>query len=672
MHALMIHILRQHRELVFSLLCGSLLLGAWLYEWLGPEGVSRPLVVYATAYVFGGYDAFVHMIRSLRKGAFDIDFLMLVAAAGAAILGAWAEGALLLFLFSLGHALEHYAMGRARKAISALADIAPVSAIIRTQQGEQQVPVEVLAPGDVVIVRPGERLPADGWVIAGRSSVDQSPITGESVPVDKEPVGEPYHERLKEHVQSGSQDASSQPTASAAPLLSGILSDARFRIFAGTINGEGVLEVLVRSRSADTTLARVIRMVRDAESGKSPTQRFAERFERVFVPVILTGVVLLHFAWLVIDEPFSDSFYRAMAVLVAASPCALAISTPSAILSGIARAARLGVLVKGGRALEQLGGLRALAFDKTGTLTMGEPEMVEVVVLEGFDQTEVLRLAAGIEQRSSHPLATAIVKGALRHLNTQALPQSSDVEMIPGKGIAGQVDGKKVVVGQSKLFDSALPPSVQGTLDRMQKRGYSTILVQVDGMFSAVIGMVDQPRPGAAAVLNDLRNLGIRRIVMLSGDHSQVAREVGRRIGLEEVWGDLLPEDKVASLRRLLAEEHQVAMVGDGVNDAPAMANATVGIAMGAAGSDVALETADVALMADDLSRLPVAVALSRATRRIIRQNIFISLGMIAFLVPFVLFGYAGIGVAVLLHEGSTLLVVLNALRLLRFEHTGV
>ncbi len=626
-----------------------LLLSAWLYEVLSEPGYTRPIPVYALAYFFGGYDAFMHMISSLRQRKFDIDFLMLVAASGAAVLGAWAEGALLLFLFSLGHALENYAMGRARKAIRALAELAPTVARIKTDKGECEVAVEELQPGDLLVVRPSERFPSDGFVVTGRSSVDQAPITGESVPVDKEPVPSP------EKARKNSDKL-----------------DQQHRIFAGTINGDSLLEVEVTSRAEDSTLAHVIRMVNEAETQKSPTQRFAERFERVFVPVVLVFVVLLHFVWIIVDEPFAASFYRAMAVLVAASPCALAISTPSAILSGLARAARLGVLVKGGRPLEQLGGLRALAFDKTGTITGGDSKVTDVIPLNGRDSSGLMRMTVAVEQFSDHPLARAVVRGGKEWIGRNSVPQVHDVKMVTGKGVVGMVDGKVVTIGQEKLFDGALPDEIRFRLDDLHENGRTTILVQEEDEFAGIIGLMDMPRPTAPGVIRNLREMGIRRIIMISGDHQRVADSIGAQVGVDESWGDLLPEQKVDAIRKLMEQEKEVAMVGDGVNDAPAMAHATVGIAMGAAGSDVALETADVALMADDLGKMPVAVGLSRQTRKIIRQNIFISLGMIAFLVPFVLFGYAGMGLAVLLHEGSTLVVVLNALRLLGYNHPEI
>ena len=644
----MVRKIQEHRQLVFAVLCGSLLLGAWLFEVLSEPGHQRPIVAYLLAYFFGGYYAFLQMVDSLRQRQFDIDFLMLVAAAGAATLGAWAEGALLLFLFSLGHALEDYAMGRARKAIRSLSELAPTSARVRRDGREKEVPVGELRPGDLIIVKPGERFPSDGFVVEGASSVNQAPITGESIPVDKQPVAS---------VEQTRRNTADIP--------------AVHRIFAGTINGDGVLDVEVTNRAEDSTIARVIRMVNEAETHKSPTQRFAERFERYFVPVILVFVALLHFAWIVVEEPFADSFYRAMAVLVAASPCALAISTPSAILSGVARAARLGVLVKGGRPLEQLGGLRAMAFDKTGTLTKGDPRVTDVIPLNGRDKTGLMRLAVAVEQRSDHPLARAVVNGCREWVREETIPEVSEVKVVTGKGIIGVVEGKNVIIGQQMLFEGSLSNEIRAHITDLHDRGRTTVLVQEHGVFAGIIGLMDEPRQGVSSVIRDLRKMGIRRMVMLSGDHQRVADSIGLQVGVDESWGDLMPEDKVEAVKKIMKQEGEVAMVGDGVNDAPAMANATVGIAMGAAGSDVALETADVALMADDLGKLPVAVGLSRKTRKIIRQNIFISLGMIAFLVPIVVMGYAGMGIAVLLHEGSTLVVVLNALRLLGYQHAG-
>ncbi len=635
----------ERSEIIFAILAGVFVVLGWLSIWLLDVAPWLPTAFFIAAYVFGGYFTLKEATDSIRVGRFEIDFLMLVAAAGAAALGKWAEGALLLFLFSLGHALEHFAMGRARRAIESLADLAPKTATVRRGQTEQEVPVESLKVGDTVIIRTNERLPADGFVVKGQSAVDQAPITGESVPVDKRPV----------------------PDRAAAEESPDAL-DAAHRVFAGTINGGGALEIVVTKRSADSTLARVVQMVAEAETERSPTQRFTDRFERVFVPAVLGLVVLLLFAWVVIDEPFAASFYRAMAVLVAASPCALAIATPSAVLSGVARAGRGGVLVKGGGPLENLGTLTVLAFDKTGTLTEGRPHVTDAVPSEG-SEADLLSVTAAVERLSDHPLARAIV----RYADEQDAPRISaeNLQSITGKGVRAEVDGRPVLIGKPDLFEEggpALPDSLRASAERLEGEGRTTMIVRHGNRFLGIIGLMDTPREAAAETIGKLRDLGIRHMIMISGDNQTVAASVAAIVGLDEARGDLLPEGKVETIREL-AREGRVAMIGDGVNDAPALATATVGIAMGAAGSDVALETADVALMGDDLRRLPFAVGLSRQTRRIIRQNLWMSLGMVAVLVPATLFGL-GIGPAVALHEGSTLVVVFNALRLLAYKET--
>jgi Cd2+/Zn2+-exporting ATPase len=634
-------------ELIFALACGALLLTGWLLSVLTGVIPWVPWTLYLIAYFFGGFFTLREAIENIRAGRFEIDFLMLVAAIGAASLGEWAEGALLLFLFSIGHALEHYAMGRARRAIEALAELAPDTAMVRRNDEVTELPVDQLQQGDVVIVKPNERIPADGFVIKGESSVNQAPITGESVPVDKQPV-------------TDSQQAAKNPDG----------LDARHRVFAGTINESGALEVQVTKLSTDSTLARVVKMVNEAETQRSPTQRFTDEFERYFVPSVIGFVVLLLFAWIVVDEPFSASFYRAMAVLVAASPCALAISTPSAVLSGVARAARGGVLVKGGGPLENLGTLGAIAFDKTGTLTEGKPQLVDAVPLDGASEDELLRVAVAVESLSDHPLAAAVVRDGRERLGDASIPEAHDLQSITGRGVQAQVDGRSVYIGKDDLFGEVngppLPEAVREQVESLESAGRTTMIVRHGERYLGVLGLMDTPRDAAKAMIGRLRELGVRRMIMISGDNQQVADAVAKEVGIDEAWGDLMPDDKVEAIKRL-REREAVAMVGDGVNDAPAMANATVGIAMGAAGSDVALETADVALMADDLNHLPFAVGLSRQTSRVIRQNLWFSLGMVALLVPATVLGLP-MGAAVLLHEGSTLLVVFNALRLLAYR----
>ena len=584
------------------------------------------LGLYLAAYAFGGFFTVRDAAQSLWAKRIDIDILMLVAALGAAALGDWAEGALLLFLFSLGHALEHSAMDRARQAIEALAELAPKTALVRRDGAEVEVSVEELLRGDVAIVKPGQRLPADGTITEGNSGVDQSPVTGESVPVDK-----------------GPRDA----------------------VFAGTVNGDGVLFVEVTKLATEGTLARMVRLVSDAQTQKSPTQQFTDRIERVFVPVVLIGAGLLIAVPPLFGVPFAESFYRAMAVLVAASPCALAIGTPAAVLSAVARAAQLGVLIKGGAHLENLGRLTAMAFDKTGTITGGKPRLTDIVAF-GATEDEVLALAAALESRSSHPLAQAIVAAASER--GLCWDEPADVEAVNGKGIRATLGARRIEIGNLKLFaGDAISAEGAAEVERLEFVGRTAMLVRANGRFAGVVGLMDTPRTGVAAVLAELRSLGITKTVMLTGDNERVARAVAEAVGLEDVRASLLPEDKIAAVASLVEQYGRAAMVGDGANDAPALARATVGIAMGGAGTDVALEAADVVLMSDDLSKLPFAVGLSCAARAVIHQNLFISLGAVAFLIPATLFGWAGLGIAVLIHEGSTIVVAFNALRLLAY-----
>ena len=641
-------LLGPNTELIFALICGALLLAGFLIGKFFPAAPAwAATACYMAAYLFGGFYTIREAFENLRLKRFEIDTLMLVAAAGAAALGSWAEGALLLFLFSLGHALEHYAMGRAKRAIEALAELAPDTATVLRDGKPVDIPVGELEVGDVVLVRPNERLPADGFLIKGNSSINQAPVTGESMPVDKRPVAD---------------------AALARQRPDGV--EAANRAFAGTINGAGAIEVEVTKRSQDSALARVVKMVSEAETRKSATQRFTDRFERIFVPAVLALAFLLLFAWVVVDEPFRDSFYRAMAVLVAASPCALAIATPSAVLSGIARAARGGVLIKGGAPLEDLGSLKAIAFDKTGTLTEGRPRITDVVTLEGVSEEELLKVAVAVESLSDHPLAAAIARDGRERLQNADMPPASDLESLTGRGVKAMLSGQQVWIGKAEMFGAdglaPLSDAAATAIASLREQGRTTMVVRMGERDLGAIGLMDTPREAAKQALARLKAMGIERMIMISGDHQKVAQAVAKEVGLDEAWGDLMPEDKVQAIRKL-RDEDKVAMVGDGVNDAPAMANATVGIAMGAAGSDVALETADVALMADDLKHLPFAVGLSRHTRGIIRQNVFVSLGIVAFLVPATIFGL-GIGPAVAVHEGSTLLVVFNALRLLAFK----
>ena len=637
----------ERSELIFALGSGAALGVGWLAEQAAVGAL--PLAAFILAYLLGGYYTTREAIENLRHREFRIDTLMLVAALGAAALGAWAEGALLLFLFSLGHALENWAMGRAKRAIEALADLAPQRALVRRGDETEEIDVADLKVGDVVIVKPNERLAADGIVIAGASSVNQAPITGESAPVDKTAAnpGLAYSDFAK------------------AP--------EEHRVFAGTINGAGAIDIRVARLASETTLARIVDLVSRAEAQRSPTQQFTEKFERIFVPCVLALVGVLMFAWIAIDEPFSASFYRAMAVLVAASPCALAISVPSAVLSGVARAARGGVLVKGGAPLETLGRVSAMAFDKTGTLTEGDPFLTDVRPVIGIERSELLAVAVAIERSSDHPLAAAIVRDGGKELGDASIPKADAVESITGKGVQGRIQGAVVQIGKPGLFESSAAPlsaELRGIVEELESNGRTVMVVRRGSRYLGALGVMDTERSAAKGVIERLRRLGVKRIVMLTGDNQRVANAVAVNIGLSQAFGGLMPDEKVAAINTLRAEPGGVAMVGDGVNDAPALAHANVGVAMGAAGSDVALETADIALMADDLKHLPFAVGLSRRTSSVIRQNLWVSLGVVAFLIPSTIFGLQ-IGAAIIFHEGSTLLVVFNALRLLAYKESA-
>lgn len=624
--------LQENRELLFSLLSGLLL----LIGWLGGLFLGFPTLLsvgfYVAAYLFGGWDISRHAWHALKEKHLDTDGLMVVAAIGAAFLGEIAEGALLLFLFSLGHSLEERALDRARRAVRALADLAPKIALVRRDGKEQELPVESLQLDDLVIVRPGVRIPVDGVILDGNSGVDQSSVTGESLPIDKAP---------------GDQ------------------------VFASTVNGEGALEVKVTRLAKDSTLSRVMKMVEEAQAQKSPTQQTVEKFARVFVPAVLILTALIIIVPPLFGFPFRESFLRAMTLLVAASPCALALGTPASILAGVAQAARNGVLVKGGAHLENLGRLKAIAFDKTGTVTHGQPEVTDIVAFQSsaWKEADVLSIAAGAESRSAHPLAQAVVRSA----QTQGVPASvmDEVESLTGRGLRGVTNGKTIWIGNPKLMDEAgvtLAADAIAKAQSFQQSGKSIMWVAVDKTSIGLVALADTLRQEAAGTMKALKKIGVEHTIMLTGDNSRSASAIAAQVGLTDFRADLMPENKLTIIRELVKEYGQVAMVGDGVNDAPALANATVGIAMGGAGTDVALETADVALMGDDLSKLPFAVGLGRATRNIIMQNLFVSLGVIAILIIASLTGIVSIGIAVIFHEGSTLLVVANALRLLGYK----
>ena len=624
--------MKQRLNLILVGLAGILLLLGWIGERSSLMADPLPLLFFLFSYLAGGWDIFRRAVPELFEGQFDTDILMLAAAGGAAVLDRWAEGAFLLFLFSLGHAGEHYALDRARTAVNALGELMPQTARVRREGEIREISISELAVSDTILVRPGDRIPADGEVDRGESAVDQSPITGESLPVPKEPGKE---------------------------------------VFAGTVNLEGELEITVSRRSEDNTLSRVMQLVAEAQAQQSPTQRFSERFSAVFVPAVL-GLVLAVIAlppllgWMVLE----DSFYRGMLLLVAASPCALALGAPAAVLTGIAQAARSGVLIKGGAHLENLGTLQGMAFDKTGTLTAGNFQLTDLIPAGDISADQLLRLAAAVEQRANHPLAAAVVRAAEER--GLELPESAGLENLSGRGVRSEVEGERVLIGSPRLFrensPAELAPTIEETVDRLESQGKSIMLVQQGEILLGILALADRPRSGVKETLHALQDLGIRKLVMLTGDNSRAASSTAEALGMTDFRSNLLPEEKLSAVRDLQEKVGKLAMVGDGVNDAPALAAAAVGIAMGGAGTAAALETADVALMADDLGKLPFAIGLSRASRRVMIQNLVIALGVIGVLIVSSVLGWLQLGWAVALHEGSSLAVVLNALRLLRYR----
>ncbi len=637
-----------YTELYYAIVSGVFWISGVVFSFTSAYG-NIATTLFIIGAIFGGIFTFSSAGKDLLRGKFEIDFLMLFAAIGAAFLGHWGESALLLFLFSLGHALEEYAMKRARKSISALSDLAPPTALVKQNGDLKEVHIEELKVGDIIVVRPNSKIAADGVVISGTSPVNQAAITGESMPVSKHPSSNWQNELdikqvLPEH-----------------------------RVFAGTINGNGALEIKVLKEAKDSTLSRLIYLVKEAETQKSPTQHLTDKFEKYYVPAVLVVIVLLLFAFVVIDETFEQSFYRAMSVLIAASPCALAISTPSAVLAGIARAARQGVLIKGGRPLEDLGGISAIAFDKTGTLTEGRPTLTNAIPFGTNSKEHLLEVAVAVEALSDHPLAAAIVAGGRKELGDIEIPEAENLKALIARGIQADWNGSLVHIGNRRLFEeltgAPVPDKIDKQMSELESGGHTAMIVHQGDEYVGIISAMDVARPEAISTLAALKKIGIKRMVMLTGDNQLVANAIAKSIGITDPMGSLLPEDKVTAIEKLKEEESGgVAMVGDGVNDAPAMAKSTVGVAMGAAGSDVALETADIALMADRLDKLPFAIGLSRKAKLIIKQNLIISLGMVATLVPLTLMSTIAIGPAVVFHEGSTLVVVLNALRLLKYK----
>ena len=614
-------------RLAVTIISGTLLvLGGVLILSGAPRYLLVPVL--AASAISGGWFIAPRGIRAARSGVLDMNFLMTIAAIGAAAIGEWGEGASAMFLFSVAQMLEVYSMDRARNAIKALMDLSPQEATVRRNGEEMSIPVDQVTVGETMVVRPGQRIPLDGGVLSGRSAVNQAPITGESIPVDKEPGSE---------------------------------------VFAGSINQNGLLEVRVTKLVEDTTLARITHAVEEAQATRAPSQSFVDRFSRIYTPTVVAAAVLVCvIPPLVGLGTWSTWFTRALTMLVIACPCALVISTPVSIVSGLAAAARGGVLIKGGIHLENAGAVTTIAFDKTGTLTEGRPAVTDVLPLNALTKAAVLAIAATLEQGSEHPLARAILQEAQK----QRIPllQAKDYEAVVGRGLRAQIDGQNYYIGNESLCHEGgvCTPRTEEELRRFEGEGKTAVLLVSDSTPLGIIAIADQIRPNARGAINALRAGGIRRILMLTGDNKETARAVAEHLALDAYHAELLPDDKVRVVREMVTSGQRVAFVGDGVNDAPALAAATVGIAMGAAGTDVALETADIALMADDLSHLPFAIRISKKTSAIIRQNIVFSITVKAVFIVLALVGWATLWMAVAADMGASLVVIGNGLRALR------
>ena len=661
----------QKLQAILTVITFLTMMAGWLIE--RSVGAPTPLTttLFVIAYVAGGAFGLKGGIESLKARTIDIDLLMILAALGAAVVGQPFEGAMLLFLFSLSNTLQDFAMDRTRNAIRALMKLRPTQAEIYRGDRLVTLPIEQVRVGDRMLVRPGDRIALDGQVLTGAGSVDQSSLTGESLPIYKE-KGDPC--------------------------------------FAGTINQDGSLEIGVTKLAKDSTIARLIQMVEEAQSEKAETQRFIDKFEQYYaVGVIVFTALVAAVPVLFMGQAFNTAFYTAMTVMVAASPCAIVISTPATVLSAIGNGARRGVLFKGGVHVENAATVKVITFDKTGTLTVGKPEVTTIRVTsdelrvtneEEIDDgrqwsvvseqvavesgrtsaDDLLRLAAAVEARSEHPLARAVVAEAEKR--GIAVPEVVDFQSIAGHGVRGTVADPiygetEIHIGNPRYFagfeSNGHLEAVTAAVNELEEEGQTSVIVAqvTEGMaarYLGIIGLADALRPDAPAVVADLKAAGVERVIMLTGDNQRVAERIAAAVGIDEVFADLMPEDKVAVVRHVRDHYGPVAMVGDGVNDAPALAAATIGIAMGAAGTDVALETADIVLMADDLQNIPYVIRLSRATRRTLIVNLSFALFMIALMLTAIFVRDLPLPLAVIGHEGGTVLVSLNGMRLLAYK----
>lgn len=620
---------KEHWKVILSAVL--LAVGYFLAEQYGEESIAS-VIAYGASIIIGGYELFIKGLKNLVRLQFDMNTLMTVAILGAAAIGEWGEGATVVILFAISEALERYSMEKARQSIRSLMDIAPKEALIRRGNQELMINVDDIQIGDIMIVKPGQKLAMDGVVIKGTSTINQAAITGESVPVTK------------------------------------TIDD---EVFAGTLNEEGLLEVKVTKRVEDTTISKIIHLVEEAQAERAPSQAFVDRFAKYYTPAIMIlalGIAVV--PPLLLGGNWGDWIYRGLALLVVGCPCALVISTPVSIVTAIGNAAKNGVLIKGGIHLEETGRLSAIAFDKTGTLTRGVPEVTDFITIVG-NEKDLLSVAAVIEKGSQHPLASAIIRKA-ENIRADLNTSVEEFQSITGKGVKAKVNDNLYYIGSPKLFTelnvSNLTQELSGQIEALQKQGKTVMVLGTEQQILALIAVADEVRKSSKNVIEKLHKMGIQKTIMLTGDNQATAKAIGSQLGVAEVKAELLPQDKLEYIKQLRKEYGNVAMVGDGVNDAPALAASTVGIAMGGAGTDTALETADIALMADDLDKLPYTMSLSRKTLNIIKQNITFSLGIKLLALILIIPGWLTLWMAIFADMGATLIVTLNSLRLLRVK----
>lgn len=588
--------------------------------------------LYILAIIIGGFDLFKEGFSDLIKLDFSMESLMTIAIIGAAFIGEWAEGSIVVILFAISEALERFSMDKARQSIRSLMDIAPKEALIRRNNVEQLVSVDKIDIDDIMIIKPGQKIAMDGLVINGHSSVNQAAITGESVPVEKQ------------------------------------LDD---EVFAGTLNEEGVLEVKVTKKVTDTTIAKIIHLVEEAQGERAPAQAFVDKFAKYYTPfIIIIALLIVVVPPLFFGGDWNKWLYQGLSILVVGCPCSLVISTPVSIVSAIGNAAKNGVLVKGGVYLEEIGHLRAIAFDKTGTLTKGKPVVTDFIATSSETDINYLSIISSLESLSQHPLASAILNEADKTNVDYKSIQIEDFQSITGKGLTGIHQNIRYYIGSPKLFSASVieETAVKVQYRQFQEQGKTAMYFGTDEQILGVIAVADEVRDSSAAVISELHKLSIEHTIMLTGDNTKTAESIGKQLGVTEIKGDLMPQEKLDSIKALRTTYNKVAMVGDGINDAPALAASTVGIAMGGAGTDTALETADVALMGDDLQKLPFIVRLSRQTLKVIKQNITFSLGIKLLALLLVIPGWLTLWIAIVADMGATLLVTLNGLRLMKVK----